>query len=219
MNRLASSSRAKKKSKQKGRFFLVGSRLCVDFANTLRAPNQKGDTLSSWDDIVAFLAVTAVTDKTESSRLRARSRAEPQRCAKAFEGALELRQALRKILSAIEKGDKIPAEWIEPINAILRSARGYEKLENTSDRWRMAVVTRNQGPGQWLVPIARSAAELLEEGPAAPVRKCGGADCVLYFYDTSRTGRRRWCSMAACGNRHKVSVYAHRHRRALGKQT
>ena len=31
--------------------------------------------------------------------------------------------------------------------------------------------------------------------------------CVLWFYDTTRNGTRRWCFMAICGNRAK----AHRH--------
>ena len=36
------------------------------------------------------------------------------------------------------------------------------------------------------------------------LRKCGADDCSLVFYDTARNATRRWCSMAACGNRHKV---------------
>lgn len=36
------------------------------------------------------------------------------------------------------------------------------------------------------------------------VRRCGHPDCVLYFFDTSRNGTRRWCSMDACGNRAKA---------------
>src|SRR6266851_5443894 len=28
--------------------------------------------------------------------------------------------------------------------------------------------------------------------------------CVLWFFDTTRNGTRRWCSMAACGNRAKA---------------
>jgi predicted RNA-binding Zn ribbon-like protein len=31
------------------------------------------------------------------------------------------------------------------------------------------------------------------------------------FYDTSRPGNRRWCSMQRCGNRHKVGNYRTRH--------
>jgi predicted RNA-binding Zn ribbon-like protein len=37
------------------------------------------------------------------------------------------------------------------------------------------------------------------------IRRCAGEDCVLHFLDTSQNGRRRWCSMATCGNRNKAS--------------
>jgi predicted RNA-binding Zn ribbon-like protein len=33
---------------------------------------------------------------------------------------------------------------------------------------------------------------------------CAGERCHLIYADTSRPGRRRWCSMEHCGNRHKV---------------
>ena len=42
------------------------------------------------------------------------------------------------------------------------------------------------------------------------VRKCG--QCVLHFYDTSKKGTRRWCSMQLCGNRLKVVAYPARRR-------
>ena len=37
------------------------------------------------------------------------------------------------------------------------------------------------------------------------IRRCAGEQCVLHFFDTSQNGRRRWCSMATCGNRNKAS--------------
>lgn len=36
------------------------------------------------------------------------------------------------------------------------------------------------------------------------IRRCDGPGCVLHFYDTSKNGTRRWCSMAGCGNRAKA---------------
>ncbi|MFJ3924012.1 CGNR zinc finger domain-containing protein [Streptomyces sp. NPDC090022] len=45
---------------------------------------------------------------------------------------------------------------------------------------------------------------LLAAGPDR-IRRCASERCVLHFYDTSRNGTRRWCSMAACGNRAKAS--------------
>ena len=56
-----------------------------------------------------------------------------------------------------------------------------------------------------LWPVARSAVELLTLGDLARVRECPGAgDCGWLFYDTSRNGSRRWCSMEGCGSRVKM---------------
>lgn len=51
---------------------------------------------------------------------------------------------------------------------------------------------------------ARDYLELLASHPDR-IRKCASETCVLHFHDTSRNGTRRWCSMAACGNRAKAS--------------
>ncbi|WP_205669150.1 CGNR zinc finger domain-containing protein [Amycolatopsis suaedae] len=45
--------------------------------------------------------------------------------------------------------------------------------------------------------------------PAERIRACGR--CGWLFLDSSRGGRRRWCSMSTCGNREKAG----RHRRAV----
>lgn len=57
---------------------------------------------------------------------------------------------------------------------------------------------------QALSTIARDAVELLTGPHAGRIRECGADDCLLLFVDTSRPGRRRWCAMERCGNRHKV---------------
>ncbi|MFC9176533.1 CGNR zinc finger domain-containing protein [Streptomyces sp. NPDC057107] len=36
------------------------------------------------------------------------------------------------------------------------------------------------------------------------IRPCANHTCVLHFYDISKNGTRRWCSMAGCGNRAKA---------------
>jgi predicted RNA-binding Zn ribbon-like protein len=54
----------------------------------------------------------------------------------------------------------------------------------------------------------------LAASPAgSQIKRCANPRCVLYFRDTSRTRRRRWCSMAVCGNRMKVAAHARRHGR------
>jgi len=61
--------------------------------------------------------------------------------------------------------------------------------------------------------VARALALLIAGGPGAGVRRCANPACVLYFRDRSRARRRRWCSMAVCGNRMKVAAHARRHGR------
>jgi predicted RNA-binding Zn ribbon-like protein len=58
-------------------------------------------------------------------------------------------------------------------------------------------------------PAVMAAVNLLDLLAQAPdrIRQCQHPACVLWFYDTTRNGTRRWCSMATCGNRAK----AHRH--------
>ncbi|MFP8904193.1 MULTISPECIES: CGNR zinc finger domain-containing protein [Streptomyces] len=67
---------------------------------------------------------------------------------------------------------------------------------------------REWGPGatgaHLLSTVARDAVDLFGGPYAHRVRECASDDCRLVFVDTSRPGRRRWCSMERCGNRHKV---------------
>lgn len=57
---------------------------------------------------------------------------------------------------------------------------------------------------QLVSTLARDAIALFTGPFADRVRECGGHNCQLIFVDTSRPGRRRWCSMERCGNLHKV---------------
>jgi predicted RNA-binding Zn ribbon-like protein len=45
----------------------------------------------------------------------------------------------------------------------------------------------------------------LTSGSPERIKICDNDRCRWVFYDTSRTGRRRWCDMATCGNRAKAA--------------
>lgn len=45
------------------------------------------------------------------------------------------------------------------------------------------------------------------------IRECAADDCRLIFVDTSRPGKRRWCSMQRCGNRAKSRAHYARQQR------
>ncbi|MEY9839070.1 ABATE domain-containing protein [Streptacidiphilus sp. EB103A] len=54
--------------------------------------------------------------------------------------------------------------------------------------------------------VARDAVDLVTSPAIARVRECADPTCGALFVDNSRPGKRRWCSMGACGNRAKKST-------------
>jgi hypothetical protein len=90
------------------------------------------------------------------------------------------------------------------LNAVLAHGRialsaapaPVERVEVDEERWRLP----------WLA--ARDFLSL----ERARVHACAGEGCVLHFYDTSRNGKRQWCSMAGCGNRAKARRHYERSR-------
>lgn len=61
-----------------------------------------------------------------------------------------------------------------------------------------------------LSTVARDVIDLVATGDPDRLRECAAEDCSLLFHDASRPGARRWCSMAACGNRDKTASYRRR---------
>ncbi len=182
------------------RFYWIASRLAVDFANTVVAADGSGDALRSRSDFSEFLAAAHVLLPATAPP------------AKFLARVLELRATIRRILAALVARRRLRPEWIAPVNEALRAAAGFSRLAPGKKGWVLeSVNSKNQGELA-LAAIAASAAEIVTEGARGRVRKCGHPKCVLYFYDVSRAGRRRWCSMAVCGNRAKVAAYARRQR-------
>jgi predicted RNA-binding Zn ribbon-like protein len=68
---------------------------------------------------------------------------------------------------------------------------------------------------QLLVPPTVAAAELFAHDHHGLVRPCEADDCSMWFFDRTKAHRRRWCSMALCGNRAKAR--AHRSRQGAAQ--
>lgn len=69
-----------------------------------------------------------------------------------------------------------------------------------------------------LAALARDAVDLLTDPVArARLRQCEGDHCHRVYLDTSRGGRRRWCSSEVCGNRERVARHRARTARPAEK--
>ena len=48
------------------------------------------------------------------------------------------------------------------------------------------------------------------DGTWSRLKICSSAECRYVYYDRSKNGSRRWCSMRVCGNRSKTRAYRER---------
>jgi predicted RNA-binding Zn ribbon-like protein len=106
---------------------------------------------------------------------------------------------------------EVKLEWVAAINALLEITEGHDQLQREQGGWKLGFRARHEGLEWLLAAIARSGAELIAKGAKGGLQRCDNANCRLMFYDDSKTHRRRWCSMALCGNRSKVAAFARRH--------
>lgn len=191
----------------------LGGRLALDFVNTVYSPRGADEALRDWEGLVEFLSGARMVTPDRAADLASWKQSAPQALPTVMDQVFRLRAALRVAFESRIAGAAISEATVEPINEILRITEGHDELVWEGGDWELKFQAREERIEWLLAAIARSAAELITEGPDAPLRKCSNPDCMLLFYDTSRTRRRRWCSMSVCGNRSKVAMFARRHSR------
>lgn len=112
-----------------------------------------------------------------------------------------LRHTLRARDALLAAVDGSLAAGAAAVDAVLAHGRIRATLTEAGPGEEAEFEDASWGPG-WLA--ARNYLTLLATAPDR-VRRCAHEACVLHFFDTSRNGTRRWCSMAVCGNRAKAS--------------
>lgn len=118
-----------------------------------------------------------------------------------------LRDAVFRVIIAHTHGEPYPPRDLEAINGAAASPAMAPTITPTGKRQWAGTPTGTH----LAATVARDAVELLTGPFAHRIRTCAAEDCYLVYVDTSRPGRRRWCSMEHCGNRHKVRALRARH--------
>jgi predicted RNA-binding Zn ribbon-like protein len=183
----------------------------VDFANLPSLPASGQQEGLSWEELIGFLQETKIVSPVRADQLLVLTETDSSSADLLLRRAERLRDALRLAFEAQVRKQRVLREWVEPINEVLRITEGHDELVGEASSWRLEYVAREGGLDWLLAAVARSGAEMLAEGPGNKLRFCANPGCSLFFYDHSRTHRRRWCSMAFCGNRNKVAAFARRH--------
>jgi predicted RNA-binding Zn ribbon-like protein len=190
---------------------VTANRLCLDFVNLPFTSGDPQPHATSWLEFIDFLAEKQIVSQARCEELRNLTESDPHAAGTLLVQAERLGHGMRLLFRALATGGQIEREWVEPINEILRITEGHDELSWDGQHWTLGFIAQHAGLEWLLAAIARSGAELVASGSRSVVRRCSNPSCQLLFYDDSRTHRRRWCSMALCGNRSKVAAFARRH--------
>ncbi|MDH5835231.1 CGNR zinc finger domain-containing protein [Luteimonas kalidii] len=176
---------------------LVGDHLAMDLLNTqARVDGADADAWTSGADVLHWLARQGIVPaagggSVDEAELLAR--------------AVDLRAQARRLIVARTQGR---ADDPAGLNAHLHACPATPSLERDGAGGFVLVrLARGDAVARLLLPVAEAVAGLLAEADFSLVRQCEHPDCVLWFFDRTKSHRRRWCSMAVCGNRHKAARF------------
>ncbi|HMK20803.1 MAG TPA: CGNR zinc finger domain-containing protein [Terriglobales bacterium] len=188
----------------KTHFDLSGGNLALDFVNTVshRPSEQPVERLTDYTRLVFFGLESGVYKNTD--RLFMAAGRAPGQAKSALQKAIEFREALFAIFSAIVEHRTIPDNPLLRLSLMLQEANANGRIVHRDRRfvWEWINMDQHLASVQWAV--ARAASELLLSDDLSRLRMCAADDCAWLFLDHTKNQRRRWCDMKTCGNRVKA---------------
>ena len=191
-------------------FLFVANKRILDFLNT-KPVLTDGPTellpdvraLERW--LIASGVVTSPKTKTIVRGWRHSTEA-----AFFLEQLIAFRERLREAVVRMEDGSSPIDAFLAEVNSLLLQYPRHTSLHKRDGKVIRETIFEPREPADLWAPIIDAAADLLTETEASRIRKC--ESCVVHFFDTSKKGSRRWCSMNICGNKLKVAAYQRRKR-------
>jgi len=177
--------------------FLSGV-LALDLINTEEIVRGKRYDLFATPEDVADWWQQALTHHPDREKVKANMDAVIWN-AQLLESIKQVRTALRTLCTNLVEQQPFDGKALTMLNIVL--AMGYPALEATSGQEMISVYdTREGDQGAVLLPIALSALHLFTQTEKHRLHKCKNERCILFFYDTTKSATRQWCSLD-CMNR------------------
>jgi predicted RNA-binding Zn ribbon-like protein len=191
--------------------------LCLEFANTRywRGSGEPSDTIANPFDFLDWCKRQHVVGDDGAAVIRRWWEQRPLLAETIWREAIALREALYRLLFALADGRAFDPADLAEFNRALADAPARFDVVATKDGFAW-LVPRAFPPrvSVILAPVLWSAGDLLVGPRRARLRHCANERCLWLFVDESKGGRRRWCSMAACGNRAKAQRHYLKHKSA-----
>jgi predicted RNA-binding Zn ribbon-like protein len=189
-------------------FLFVANRPILDFLNT-KPVLAEGPT-ELLPDVRALERWLTASGMVTSPKAKAAVRGWRQspEAAVFLKQLIAFRERLRDAVLRIENRSSPTDTFLAEVNSLLLEHTRHTSLHKRDGKVIRETLFEPRKPTDLWAPIIDAAADLLTETESSRIRKC--ESCVVHFFDTSKKGSRRWCSMNICGNKLKVAAYQRR---------
>ena len=184
--------------------------LCLDFANTLQwhASENPQEHLNSYKDLMDWGYKKGILSETDVRKLNKEMGRNPAASEKVLKHAIELREAIYRIFSAVAADGRPNEGDLSILNRDLAKTMAQSRIIPIKDGFTWDIKGNKDELDWMLKPIVRSAAELLTSDDLDRVKECADDQgCGWLFVDRSKNRSRRWCDMKDCGNRAKAKRF------------
>ncbi len=193
--------------------FQIGDHPAFDFLNTTANLNgRQVEWLETGEDLLEWMVSMKAIDVTTAEMFS--DPAQKKKLGAALKEIVQLREWFRNLIESIKAGGETVlapdqlAELNKYLSRIKRVARVVERDGALTLRDRKIV----HAPKDMAGIAAEWIADLLSAYAVSLMKMCESDDCSLWFYDLTKSHRRRWCSPSMCGNREKVAAHRARKR-------
>lgn len=170
----------------------------IELANTIRIVHgQETDLIKDSQSFISWLQSKNLiedTDKVISSEFD-----------KLFTKMIESRTVIRNILKQISEVSYVEQQVLDDINSILKNIHIHIQINNLNGKLVKSFNTDSNFSSKILLSLYNSLIDLLVDYDLERIKQCASNSCTLFFIDTSKNKKKKWCSMQTCGNREKAA--------------
>ena len=191
-------------------FLFVANRPILDFLNTKPVlADGPTELLPDFRALERWLIASSMVTSPKAKAVVRSLRQSPEAAA-FLKQLIAFRERLRAAVIQIERGSFPADAFLVEVNSLLLQYPRHTSLHKRDRKLVRETHFEPRKPADLWAPIIDATADLLAETESSRIRKC--ESCVVHFFDTSKKGSRRWCSMNICGNKLKVAAYQQRKR-------
>nr|WP_243239805.1 CGNR zinc finger domain-containing protein [Sulfobacillus harzensis] len=193
----------KEGSRVKPEFTALGGTLAIDFVNTVQwHGGTVHDVLMSPTDLNEWLQFMVDHEQLTSAQYRSVT------IVPMTSDDLALLKSFRTVGRDYLSGGLAEGDFVEHLHRAAEDTPLILRLDRTHGGYARVAMPVDGGSRGLVTLLAADWMRLFAEGIVSRIKACANARCLAYFVDVS--GRRKWCSMADCGNRIKNARYHQR---------